>query len=443
MGSCITLKSAFPIAACLSLAGVLFSVEASGQSMIQVATSSFAPGGQDLFVFDVAATRGTFPRGVSRLTGTMDWQTKDGQLMLRATERSELLITLPIGQTLPQNFTIEVDLVPRDGGPEPDFRLEGTRFISQDVGSAHLEVTTDASFGSIYIVGGESNIPEFPIPDDVRATLPGAFTRVGVSVEGTTIRFFINGREILPDPEQPTRKVQARFARGNVLRVTLGGVTEGNTTMPVYLARVRLATGAPVTVATALPAAMLPASTTGTITPIAISPAGAVLPPRTITLSGFNAAGDFSSLTARTVTLAGFTAVGGFGSLPSRAITLSGFTAAGMVASLAPRTVTLPGFTAAGSFASLAPRTITIPGFTASGFGSLSPRSVTITGFYAAGLFVSLTPRTITLPGFTAVGYGSLVPRTVTLTGFTAAGEFVRLPPRTITLTGFTAVRIP
>ena len=243
---------------------------ATGQSVTQVATTStsaFAPGGQDLFVFDVAATRGTFPRGVSRLSGSVEWVTKEGRQMLKATERSELLITLPVEQILPQNFTIEVDLIPRNRGPERDVTLEGKPSITQDGGSAHLEVMTDANFGTIYVVGGGTNIPEFPMPEAVRATLPESFTRVGVSVEGNTIRFFINGTEILPDPEQPSKKVQARFARGNVLRVTLGGVAEDDGGKPVYLSRVRLATGAPVTVATALPA-----TTTGTITPIASNP---------------------------------------------------------------------------------------------------------------------------------------------------------------------------
>lgn len=435
--------------------------DSAGQSLTQVAAAPvFAPGGQELFLLDVAATRGTFPRGVSRLSGNLEWVTKDGRLMLRATERSELLIALPVGQRLPQNFTIEVDLISRDGGPEPDLRLEGTRFINQDVGSAHLEMTMDASFGTIYIIGGGSNISEFPIPDNVRATLPESFTRVGVSVEGGTIRFFINGVEMLPDPNQPAKKVQAQFARGEVLRVTLGGLTDDSVTVrPVYLARVRLATGAPAVVATAIPA-----STTGTITPIATTatmipvaapaatatpvagtstPTSVALSPRTITLTGFTAVGDFSNLPARIIAIPELSATGVFGSLPARSISIPGFTATGAFASLAPRTVTIPGYTAVGLFGSLGPRTITIPGFTASGFGSLAPRAITISGFAAVGLFASLTPRTITLPAFTAVGYGSLPPRTVTIAGFTAAGVFTTLPPRTITLPGFTAVRIP
>ena len=44
--------------------------------------------------------------------------------------------------------------------------------------------------------------------------------------------------------------VQARFVRGPVLRITLGGLTDENKTInPVYLVRVTIATGAPVVVA--------------------------------------------------------------------------------------------------------------------------------------------------------------------------------------------------
>lgn len=401
---------------------------AAAQSTTQVAaTSTFAPGGEELFALDFArATIGSFPGTIRRLSGTLEVVTKDGTPMLRASEQSEFLISL--SRPLPQSFTIEVDIVPKDCCPPPDLTLEGTATINQGTSSAHLLWTADASFGWVGVVGGATDNHEFQMPDEVRVALPGSLAKVGVSVDGGTIKFYTNGRQLY--------SVQAQFARGSVLRVTLGGQKDEEGSKPVYLARVRVATGAPAMVTA------INATTTGTITPIATSSASAVLPPRTITLSGFSAVGDFSSLTARTVTLVGFTAVGEFGRL-ARALTLPGFTAAGLFAGLAPRTVTLSGFAAAGLFGSLAPRTITIPGFTATGFGSLSPRSITITGFTAAGLFASLTPRAISLPGFTAVGYGSLAPRTVTLTGFTAAGAFTTLPPRTITLPGFTAVRIP
>lgn len=51
--------------------------------------------------------------------------------------------------------------------------------------------------------------------------------------------------------------------------------------------------------------------------------------PRTITLSGFTAAGVFTAVPARTIALPGFTSVGVFTPIPPRTITLTGWTAAG------------------------------------------------------------------------------------------------------------------
>ena len=50
-----------------------------------------------------------------------------------------------------------------------------------------------------------------------------------------------------------------------------------------------------------------------------------------------------------------------------RTITLTGFTAAGTAAGVAPRTIALTGFTAAGPAAAVAPRTIVLPGWTVAG----------------------------------------------------------------------------
>ena len=228
----------------------------AGQSSTPVAsTSGFTPGGQELFVIDFARLPlGRFPdcgstAPICRLSGAVSVVTKDRRPMLRATELSELLITLPNDQRLPEKFTVEMDIVPKDAGPQPDLTLEGTRSINQGDASAHLMFLGDASFGFFQVVGGQSTVTEVPIPDPIRVTLPETFTRVAVSVEGRVIRFFVNGTEILPDAADPTQRVQARFARGGILRVTLGGVTEDAAVRPVYLGRVRVATGAPVTVA--------------------------------------------------------------------------------------------------------------------------------------------------------------------------------------------------
>jgi hypothetical protein len=70
-----------------------------------------------------------------------------------------------------------------------------------------------------------------------------------------------------------------------------------------------------------------------------------------------------------------------------------------------PRTITLTGFTAAGPASAVAPRTITLTGFTAQGpAAAVAPRTITLTGFTAQGPAAAVVPRTIVLPGWTAAG---------------------------------------
>jgi neutral ceramidase len=232
-----------------------------------VAGSGFVPGGQELFTLDLAGTPiGGFPSALRQVSGTMEVVTKDGLPMLRASEPSEFLVTL--ASQLPQSFTIEVDLVPKECCPPPDLTLEGTIAIDQGPASAHLLWQAD---NYVAVIGGAEENREFPMPEEVRVTLPGALTQVGVSVEGSTIKLYTNGREVYA--------VEAQFARGRFLRVSLGGgETDGN--QAVYLARLRIATGAPVgpSVVVVVP------SDTGTITPLPPPQPPAPPPPREATL---------------------------------------------------------------------------------------------------------------------------------------------------------------
>jgi hypothetical protein len=191
---------------------------------------------------------------VRPLSGRFDVVTQDGQQMLRAAEPTEFLITL--AQRLPENFTIEVDLIPKECCPPPDLTLEGTPEINQGPASAHLLWQAD---GYVAVVGGAENNREFPMPEDLQVELKGTLTQVGVSVQGKAIRLYTNGRELYA--------VEAQFARGRYLRVTLGGGGGGDDGVvhPVYLARIRVATGAPAQALVALPAE----TPTATITPIA------------------------------------------------------------------------------------------------------------------------------------------------------------------------------
>jgi hypothetical protein len=268
------------------------------------------PGRAHLFVLDLAGTPvGEFPTAIKQLTGSMEVAIKDGVPMLKASARSEFLITLPQGQVLPADFTLEFDLVPKPCCNPPDLSFEGTPTINQGAGSAHVLWDSD---GYLAIIGGGGNDNyEAPMPEDLRATLPGVLTNVVAVVQGPTIRLYTNGRRHYTLDKQ--------FARGNVLRVSLG--VDPSRQDPVHLAGLRILAGAfsPTGVAVnpvpppgqpgantpgAAPATpVLVGPTTGSITPMPSPPAPAGVGGRTTppTVDPLSATGPANRNSARCV----------------------------------------------------------------------------------------------------------------------------------------------
>lgn len=469
------------LGACLIAAWGSLSSVAAGQPTQVVAASGFSPGGQELFVLDFTRTPiGGFPSTIRRLSGNMEVVTKDGMPMLRALEKSEFLITLPGG--LPPSFTIEVDIVPKECCPPPDLTLEGTARINQGVGSAHLLWTADGTFGWVGVVGGATDNREFQIPDEIRATLPGALTRVAVSVEGRTIKFYTNGRELYA--------IQAQFARGSVLRITLGGQTEDEGGKPVYLARIRVATGAPVTVAeqkSGLTASgdEPPPPVTGIVPRVGsqgdASVTWSAIPGVTsyfvvrwkvddaACCSNFSPPEGLNRLdwADGVLPMAGTYAYRVYATTPTgistgeatvtyqpiapvaptinknpatmppppapRTIDLSEVTAAGGFGTIDPRTIEVAGVTAAGSYGAIAQRTIALPEIQGSG-------GVRSTARVIAGAPAVPAPRTIAVAELLGTGgFGAIKPRTIALLVITASGGLAVPLPRTINLAGWTA----
>jgi hypothetical protein len=371
--------------------------------------------GAELFVLDPGTTPvGEFPANIKLLKGIAAVALKDGVPMLKASSVSEFLITLP--QRLPETFTVEFELVPKACCNPHDLSVEGTPAINQGPGSAHVLWDSD---GYLAVIGGARDNYESPVPGELRASTPGVLTRVVVVVEGTTIKLYTNGRRLYTLADR-------RFARGRVLRVTLGGQDDGANA--VHLARLRVAEGTGdlgiVAAAAGLPTRGAPTGAPAPVvageTPAALSGSSGlpVVPP-----------GD----TGQRQTAQQQSGITGSTPGPVTGATVAAPRAPAPVersgpppipGSLPPRIITLPGFTGFGWVGTLAARTVTLPGFNATGaFVALASRTVSLAGFMASGVFVTLAPRTVTLPGFTATGINAILPaRTVTLPGWTAAG---------------------
>ena len=213
-------------------------VKRTGMSLLTSCLAGLALGGvrevtaQQIFILDLAGTPvGEIPSAIKQTKGMLEVVIKDGLPMLQASASSEFVITLPPGQVLPEDFTLEFDLVPKPCCAPHDLSFEGTATINQGAGSAHILWDSD---GYLAIIGGGGENYEAPMPEELRTTLPGVLTRVVAVIQGPTVRLYTNGRRHYT--------LDKRFARGNVLRVFLGVDLERAD--PVHLAGLRIVAGA-------------------------------------------------------------------------------------------------------------------------------------------------------------------------------------------------------
>lgn len=356
----------------LLLASVL-AVTCSASTRAQVVPSRFATGDRDLVSLTFGnMTATTLAAALTVQSGALRPVVHLGQPMLRVGERTALLVHLP--EVLPQDFTLEFDIVPKTCCMPEDLAVEGTRTIDQGTTSANVLWHRD----QLIVIGGASDNYHGKVPEPLASTVPGNLTQIVLIVQGDNMTLLTNGQQLFS-------LTNRKFARNNFLRVFLGG--QNDTDRAVYLARMRV---------------------------IANSPVGP--------LAGGTPPASFSSVSSRSISLAGFAATETTLAVASRTLPLTGFAAAG-TAPVASRTLSLAGFTAAGLAVLVSSRTITLAGFAAGGAAAIASRAIALAGFTADGFAATIASRTITLAGFRADGAASSVAsRTITLAGWTAAG---------------------
>lgn len=197
-----------------------------------VAQGGFVPGTRELFSVNFAAEeQGEFPRSLRLLEGNVTMVMKDGLPMLKASDRTTFLINLP--ERLPNDFTLEFDLIPKACCQPEDIAFEGTPTINQGSQSMNFMWHRER----LRAVGGGPTI-DVAMPPDVATNLPAQLSEIRVSVQGTRFQVFTNGTLV---GEWPNRV----FVRGRVLRIFLGGQNENE--RAVYLGRLRIATNSPPT----------------------------------------------------------------------------------------------------------------------------------------------------------------------------------------------------
>jgi hypothetical protein len=203
----------------------------AGTTVLSGAGSSFTPGKRTLFDLRLPEDQmGEFPKQVKLLNGEMSIVNVGGVAMLRATKPSQFLVTLP--EVLPQDFTVEFQVIPKSGGNPDDLTFEGTATIDQGAGSARIGWDGER----LAIVGGGAPY-ETPMPPELGLiSMGGVPTDVNVSFEGGTVKLFTGTKRLYTLTDR-------KFAHGKVFRVELGGTDSGE--YAVYLSRLRIATNAP------------------------------------------------------------------------------------------------------------------------------------------------------------------------------------------------------
>ncbi len=208
----------------------------SGASSASAQGSPFVPGQREIYSLDLAKAKiGPLPAEF-RPDGNLEVVNKNGKRELKASSRSSFVVTLPDGQVLPQNFTLEFDILPR--GTE-NFAMEEMEF--------EATITENAGPASALVKWGQHNVAligggvaannggmdvDVPVPDDVRLANAGRINTVGVRIEGPALTVFTNGTQVASVPN-------VRIPRSAVLRVVLWAMDA--TDNVVYLSRLRIA----------------------------------------------------------------------------------------------------------------------------------------------------------------------------------------------------------
>lgn len=192
----------------------------------------FVPGNKVLFYTDFSEDRvGNFARGLKYRHGPVEVVERNGAKVLRVTGRSEFLI--PIGKTLPQRFTLEIDVIApgpldREHDVHEMLTFEGGPEVDRGPQSASVVWMTSVA----WIAGGGQSSPSsnVNVPAAMRALLRDNIAHVRVLMDGAYFKMYVNERRLYNIPELP-------FKRDSVIRVMVNAQEEEM----VYLTSLRVA----------------------------------------------------------------------------------------------------------------------------------------------------------------------------------------------------------
>jgi outer membrane protein OmpA-like peptidoglycan-associated protein len=190
----------------------------------------FIPGSKVLFYTDFSEDKvGNFARGLRYVGGQLDVVERDGMKMLRSTARSTLLI--PVGRTLPQRFTLEIDVL---SPPDPCcgydlVAFEGGRDL--DRGDESVEVNWNPD-GTTLIGSGKGAESELKHTEAMQAQLLGKVAHIRLLMDSGYFKLYTNERRMYNIPE-------LNFRRDSLIRVFVNGNADDN--IAVFITSIRVA----------------------------------------------------------------------------------------------------------------------------------------------------------------------------------------------------------
>jgi outer membrane protein OmpA-like peptidoglycan-associated protein len=190
----------------------------------------FVPGNKVLFYTDFSEDRvGNFARGMKYVSGPAEVVERDGIKVLRAIGPAQFLV--PVGRTLPQRFTLEIDAIaPNAGALSRAVSFEGGAKWLANAQSAAVSWNPRAGF---YEGSGQnisSSVSE--IPEAMRSQMVGTVVHLRVLMDSGYFKMYANERRLYNVPE-------FAFKRDSVIRIALeGGEADG---MAVYVTSIRVA----------------------------------------------------------------------------------------------------------------------------------------------------------------------------------------------------------
>lgn len=139
---------------------------------------------------------------------------RDARRETHAAGRRAVVLRRQASATLPTNFTLEFDLIPKTCCQPEDLSFEGVADIAY--GQTAVSANVLWHHTSHAIVGGvKDEAFSKPMPEKLGAVVRGSLANSEVSFRGPSVTMYTNGEEVY--------SVARGFVRGSVLRVCLGG----------------------------------------------------------------------------------------------------------------------------------------------------------------------------------------------------------------------------